>query len=156
MRKLIVLTPARSACCWSVAAPALASAKTFYVHPSGGNDTANIQAAFNAAVKAGPGSTVQLSAGHFYTNRILVPNFNGTFKGAGQGKTVIDCLRGLDSSLPGVIVKAEPGIVAFPYLVLLRWRPHQRLRHELRHHPRPRRLIHRQTAAATFCRPWSL
>ena len=51
-----------------VPAAALASAATFYVHPRRHNDTANIQTAFNAAVKAGPGSTVQLSAGHFYTN----------------------------------------------------------------------------------------
>ena len=85
-----------------LAAPALASAQTFVVHPSHGNDTKAIQAAFNAAVKAGPGSTVQLSAGHFYTNTIFVSNFRGTFKGAGEGKTTIDCLRGLDPSLPGV------------------------------------------------------
>jgi hypothetical protein len=77
-----------------LAAPALASAKTFYVSPSGGNDTHNIQAAFNAAVAAGPGSTVQLSAGHFYTNTIVVQNFDGTLKGAGEGQTVIDTLRG--------------------------------------------------------------
>ncbi len=48
-----------------LALPALASAKTFYVTPTGKDDTANIQNAFNAAVKAGPGSVVQLSAGHF-------------------------------------------------------------------------------------------
>jgi hypothetical protein len=89
-----------------LASPALASAKTFYVPApsSGGNDTATIQAAFNAAVKAGPGSTVQLSAGYFYTNTILVKNFHGHFKGAGEGKTTIDCLRGLDASLPGMTV----------------------------------------------------
>jgi len=90
-------------------APALASPKTFYVHPSGGNDTPNIQAAFNAAVKAGPGSTVQLSAGHFYTNTILVKNFKGCFKGAGEGRTTIDCLRGLDPSLPGATEVGNPG-----------------------------------------------
>ncbi len=92
-----------------LAAPALASPKTFYVHPSGGNDTANIQAAFNAAVKAGPGSTVQLSAGTFYTNNIVVQNFDGYFRGAGQAKTFIDCLRGLDPSLPGATEAGNPG-----------------------------------------------
>ncbi len=97
------------------ATPALASPKTFYVHPSGGNDTHNIQAAFNAAVKAGPGSTVELGAGHFYTNTVLVKNFDGYFRGAGEGQTVIDCLRGLDPSLPGVTVM--PAIVYFPFLV---------------------------------------
>ncbi len=98
MRKLIVLVLAALGLLLVVPAAALASPKTFYVHPSGGNDTANIQAAFNAAVKAGPGSTVQLSAGHFYTNTIFVQNFNGTFKGAGQGVTFIDTLRGIDPS----------------------------------------------------------
>jgi hypothetical protein len=78
--------------------PAVASAATFYVHPSCGNDTANIQKAFNAAVKAGPGSTVQLSAGHFYTNTIVVSGFNGTFRGAGEGKTLLDTVRGIDPS----------------------------------------------------------
>ena len=82
--------------------PALASAATFYVHPSGGNDTKAIQKAFDAAVKAGPGSTVQLSAGHFYTNTILVRNFAGYFKGAGEGQTVIDTPRALDPTAPAV------------------------------------------------------
>ena len=71
MRKLVVLVLVALGMLLVVpAAPALASPKTFYVHPSGGNDTKAIQKAFNAAVKAGPGSTVQLSAGHFYTNTI--------------------------------------------------------------------------------------
>ncbi len=103
-----------------LAAPALACARTFCVHPSGGDDTAAIQAAFNAAVKAGPGSTVRFSAGHFYTNNILVRNFRGYFRGAGEHRTVIDCLRGLDPNLPGVTAVAPvtgPGAVAWPFLV---------------------------------------
>ena len=106
-------------------APALASAQTFTVHPSGGNDTKAIQKAFDAAVKAGPGSTVQLSAGHFYTNNILVKNFDGYFKGAGEGRngTVIDCLRGLYPTgtypdgrpVPGV--RVLPHTTYFPFLV---------------------------------------
>ncbi|MGD0997601.1 MAG: hypothetical protein ABR941_04700 [Thermoleophilia bacterium] len=92
-----------------LAAPVWASAKTFYVHPSGGNDTNNIQKAFNAAVKAGPGSTVQLSAGHFYANNIVVTGFNGYFKGAGEGRTVIDTLRGLYPHGRGVTEKGNPG-----------------------------------------------
>jgi hypothetical protein len=119
MKRFLLIAVVAVACLGVLAAPALASAQTFTVHPNGGNDTADIQAAFNKAVKAGPGSTVQLSAGHFYTNRILVHNFRGTFKGAGEGSngTVIDCPRGLDPSRPGVIVKAEPDVLAFPYLV---------------------------------------
>ena len=68
------------------------------VDPTYVDDTANIQAALDAA---GPGDTVQLAAGQFYTNEILVEDFCGTFKGTGED-TKIDVLRGLDPSNPGV------------------------------------------------------
>ena len=78
-----------------LAAPALASAKTIVVAPSndasGAKDTLHLQQAFTAA---GAGGTVQLTAGHFTINDILVTGFKGTFKGAGQGKTVIGCPDG--------------------------------------------------------------
>ena len=45
-----------------------------------------IQKAFNAAVTAGPGSTVQLSAGHFYTNNIVVNGFDGNLQGRRRGQ----------------------------------------------------------------------
>jgi len=117
MKKLLLVPVLTAALLALLAAPAFASPKTFYVHPSGGNDTHNIQKAFNAAVKAGPGSTVQLSAGHFYTNTVLVRNFHGCFKGAGEGRTVIDCLRGLDPSLPGVTLLSAPDLMPFTFLV---------------------------------------
>lgn len=76
--------------------------KTFVVRPSGGDDTANIQDAFDAAVATGPRSTVQLTAGRFYCNNIFVENFHGTFRGAGKDVTIIDTLRGWDPALPGL------------------------------------------------------
>jgi hypothetical protein len=79
-----------------------ADAPTFVVSPSGGDDTANIKDAFDAAIAAGPGSTVQLTSGKFYMNEILVENFCGTFKGVGKKLTKIDVLRGLDPGAPGV------------------------------------------------------
>jgi len=79
-----------------------ANSPTFIVSPSGGDDTANIQVAFDNAIAADPGSTVQLTAGQFYMNDILVENFYGTLKGAGLGLTKIDVLRGLDPGAPGV------------------------------------------------------
>jgi hypothetical protein len=75
---------------------------TFVISPSGGDDTVYIQDAFDAAIAAGPGSTVQLASGQFYMNEILVENFYGTFKGASRGVTKIDVLRGLDPGAPGV------------------------------------------------------
>ena len=96
MKGLLLAPVLTAALLGLLAAPAFASPKTFYVHPSGGNDTAHIQKAFARAVAAGPGSVVQLTAGHFYTDAIYVKNFHGYFTGAGQGKTFIDTLRGID------------------------------------------------------------
>ena len=110
MKKLLLVPLLAAACLCLLAAPALA-ATTVTVYPAGKTadmkhnaDTVDIKAAFKAAIAAGPGSTVQLAAGHFYINNILVTGFFGTFTGAGEGQTVIDCLRGLNPSLRGVTV----------------------------------------------------
>jgi len=93
-----------------LAAPAFASPKTICVPYTGKHDyTSEIQKAFDAAVKAGPGSIVQLGAGHFYANNIVVTNFDGTFRGAGEGRTVIDTLRGLYPNGRGVTETGNPG-----------------------------------------------
>lgn len=68
----------------------------FTVSPNGTDDTANIQKAFDLAKAAGPGSTVRLTAGNFRTRFIEVTDFDGTFKGAGQGVTVIDTFADQD------------------------------------------------------------
>lgn len=67
---------------------------TFTLSPtgdtSGVQDTVNIEAAFDAAVAAGPGSVVELTAGTFYISRpIVVDDFDGTFRGQGKGVTVV-------------------------------------------------------------------
>jgi len=62
---------------------------TFVVAPTGGEDTANLQAAFDQAVAAGPGSKVKLTSGTFSIGLIEVEGFQGSFVGAGRGKTVI-------------------------------------------------------------------
>jgi hypothetical protein len=108
MKRFLIVFVLASALLGLLAAPALAGAATFTVRPSGGDDTANIQQAFVLAVLAGPGSTVQLSKGHFYMNNILVDGFRGCFTGAGMGRTVIDTLRGLNPGLPGVTLMADP------------------------------------------------
>ncbi|MFX1346121.1 MAG: hypothetical protein ACFFBC_08100 [Promethearchaeota archaeon] len=90
-----------------------ANSPTFTVSPSGGDDTANIQAAFEAAKAAGQGSTVQLASGQFYTNAILVENFYGTFKGAGKDNTKIDVLKGLGEGLEGVVGPDGPYLFTF-------------------------------------------
>jgi len=59
------------------------------VLPTGKNDTANIQCAFDVAVAAGRGMNVQLVKGTYKTAQIVAFGFKGTFNGAGQEKTVI-------------------------------------------------------------------
>ena len=109
MKRFLFLVALAAGAMALLAAPALASAHTFYVSPGGSNDTAAIQAAFNAAVKAGPGSTVQLSVGRFHTNTVFVKGFVGNLKGAGEGKTVID-------TVAGVPVSIMPAVEPFPFL----------------------------------------
>jgi hypothetical protein len=110
MRRFLLAVVFAVALLCLLAAPALA-AKTIVVTPSTtGDDTAGLQAAFNQAVRAGPGSTVRLTAGHFYTNNVLVRNFRGCFKGAGEGVTIIDTLRGNPAYAegPGVALTPDP------------------------------------------------
>ena len=117
MKKLLLVPVLVAALLGLLAAPALASPKTFYVHPSGGNDTKAIQATFNKAVAAGPGSVVQLSAGHFYVNAIWVKGFNGVFRGTG-GLTVIDTPRAHDPSLAAVNDPSDPAAAHEPFAFL--------------------------------------
>jgi hypothetical protein len=81
---------------------AFAGGPTIWVAPpNGANDTANIQAALNACVAQGPGCTVQLQAGKYFTKQLVTYNFRGTFKGMGIGTTTIE-------ALPNLVVGLEP------------------------------------------------
>ena len=97
-------------------APAFASARTFYVTPSGTNDTSAIEAAFAAAIQAGPGSTVQLQPGTYHTTAICVQGFNGTFRGAGQGKTYIDVVSGTSPLGPVTLDNSGKQVAPWPSL----------------------------------------
>ena len=73
MKRLLFFLICATALLCLLAASAFAGPQTFNVYPAGAKadkksdaDTVNIQAALNAAVKAGPGSTVQLGPGTFY------------------------------------------------------------------------------------------
>jgi hypothetical protein len=65
------------------------------VKPTGIDDTANIQCAFDAAVTAKPDKNVQLTAGSFYTKQIAVQDFHGRFTGAGVKKTTVTNISNL-------------------------------------------------------------
>ena len=61
----------------------------FTVLPTGTDDTANLQCAFDAAVDAGSGSEVRLLAGAYHTGQIVVNEFHGSFYGAGADETEV-------------------------------------------------------------------
>jgi hypothetical protein len=64
--------------------------KTVTVTPTGGgNDTPNLQCALNLGAAMGPGADVQLEAGSFYTEQLVIRDFRGRIEGMGQGITVI-------------------------------------------------------------------
>lgn len=65
------------------------------VKPTGVADTENLQCAIDTAIAYGPGASVNLSAGTFYTAQIVVNGLYGEFSGAGMGKTVITNLPNL-------------------------------------------------------------
>lgn len=75
------------------------------VSPTGTDDTANIQCAFDWAIARGPGMTIRLAPGTFHTAQILAVNFHGTFRGGGVRQTVI-------TNLPDLYV--TPDIATIP------------------------------------------
>jgi hypothetical protein len=87
-----------------------ASSAVFTVSPSGDTsgqtDWNSIVGAFQQAVSAGPGSTVQFAAGDFYVHKpIQIANFSGTVKGTGVGVTNLHTAPGVpfghcDAPLP--------------------------------------------------------
>ncbi len=67
----------------------------FKVYPTGVDDTENLVQAFASAKASGPGAVVQLLEGQYTIGMIEVREFDGTFRGAGKGKTIISNLPDL-------------------------------------------------------------
>ena len=82
----------------ALAGPATARADTYLVAPSGVDDTAAIQAAFDAAVADGPGAVVQFTEGTFYTSNVVAYGFQGAMQGMGRDATVIEAVADFPSS----------------------------------------------------------
>ena len=75
--------------------PDVKSGDIFIVEPNGVDDTQNIKDAFADAIAAGPGNTVYLTEGIFYTGLLIIEDFDGYFMGAGKGNTHIISLTDL-------------------------------------------------------------
>ncbi len=67
--------------------------KTVTVLPTGGDDTANLQCAFDLAARLGSGITVQLAAGTFQTAQLVVKGMRGSIRGMGQAATTVKKLQ---------------------------------------------------------------
>jgi hypothetical protein len=82
--------------------------RTITVEPSGGDDTAAVQAALDACVTFGPGCTVHLTEGTFHTQQLVAREFRGTFRGAGQDATVLQPFERFTVSSDEVAVARPP------------------------------------------------
>jgi len=59
------------------------------VPSGGGDDTASLQCAFDLGAAMGPGVTVRLAAGTFYTEQLVIDGFRGLITGMGLGTTIV-------------------------------------------------------------------
>jgi hypothetical protein len=89
------------------------SSNTHIVMPNHHDDTADIQAAFNACGSS-PGCTVQLVRGTYYISQIAVYGFQGSFVGMGQGVTTIQALPDLPAQPSGYNIASSPFWAALP------------------------------------------
>jgi hypothetical protein len=79
----------------------------YTVLPTGIDDTANIQCAFNDALQAGSGRTVHLASGTYHIAQIVANGFQGQFEGAGPEQTLIENLPNLTVA-PGDFYLSAP------------------------------------------------
>ena len=86
--------------------------KVIKVTPTGVDDTQALIDAFEAAKAAGPGSTVKLEEGTYTIGMIEVRDFDGNFRGAGKGKTIITNLPELPCE-DCWEVNIQPSLISF-------------------------------------------
>lgn len=82
--------------------------RTIVVEPSGGNDTAAVQAALDACVLFGPGCTVELTEGTFRTQQLLTHDFRGVLRGAGRDATILEPFERFRVSSDEVVLARPP------------------------------------------------
>ncbi|MGO9206101.1 MAG: hypothetical protein ACLQBX_07920 [Candidatus Limnocylindrales bacterium] len=125
MRRILVFLVAGMLAA-SLAAPAAVMAGPFgptYLvpKPNGVNDTSAIQKGLDWCVAHGPNCTVQLQGGTYLSSQLLESNFNGTFKGMGEGGTTIQALPNLlvNETDPWVAGECAPNLsnCRYPWFV---------------------------------------
>jgi hypothetical protein len=94
-----------------VAAKGVDTTNTIFVYPTGVDDTDNIEYALTSA---GAGDIVQLVEGTYYLSRsVIVADFDGHFRGAGKGETVIEALDGFHVIEPHPYMNPRPPVFFF-------------------------------------------
>jgi len=86
---LVGITGSASAATSCDPAYVLQTGNAFLVKPTGVDDTANLQCAFDEAVALGAGAKVQLASGVFHTAQIVVNDFHGQFMGNSMSNSVV-------------------------------------------------------------------
>lgn len=105
-----------------VPATALASGTTVTVGPSNGHDdTSSLQSALDQCVASGPGCTVQLNPGRYFTKQLVAYNFQGTLRGAGMSDTTIEALHSLQVVAADISIFGEcaPNTTTCPWPSLI-------------------------------------
>ena len=87
---------------------------TYVVKPNGHDDTADIQAAFNACTSSRGTCTIQLETDTYYIGQIYVYGFQGNFVGMGQGRTILRGLPNLPSPAPADNTSTSPFWAGLP------------------------------------------
>jgi parallel beta-helix repeat protein len=87
---------------------------TIVVYPNGVDDTSDIQAAFTTCTTNNWVCTVELVKGTYYSDQVYAIGFQGSFVGAGQGRTIVQGLPSMPSPNPEDNTPTTPFWSALP------------------------------------------
>lgn len=96
----------------------LSIAGAISIKPNGSDDTAQLQAALESCSGTKSRCKIVLSEGTFYTDVLLVRNFNGKIVGQGAGKTIIRPVTDRPLRSTDIVFENDPTL-AEPYPILL-------------------------------------
>jgi len=96
----------------------LSIAGAISIKPNGSDDTAQLQAALESCSGAKSRCKIILSEGTFYTDVLLVRNFNGKITGQGAGKTIIKPVTDRPLRSADIVFQNDPTLDE-PYPILM-------------------------------------
>jgi len=100
-------------------ATASADPAAIWIYPSGGDDTANLQAALDSC-SGPPNCVIRLAEGVFHTNTLVAHDFHGQIRGRGRHSTIISPVEGQPLNVNDAVPYfAEDPTVDEPYPFLM-------------------------------------